>query len=154
MALFARLREPASNVVRVRGFLECGKVARRTLGGCAHVTAAYVALGALHGGVRTRKWKCCLGVVKLSIAPGCRVMALHARLRNPCRGVVRISRLLKVRQMAGNALRGQPGKLSGGMALCALRVHVSAGQGELRHGIVVKLCIQPARSAVAGGAFL
>jgi hypothetical protein len=39
------------------------------------------------------------------------------------------------------------------MALCALRIHMSTGQGELRHGVVVKLCIQPTRGAVAGGAF-
>ena len=112
MALFAGLRESAGHVVRVRGLLESGKVARRALRGCAHVTAAHVALGALHGRVRTRKWKCRLGVVKLSIAPGRRVMALHARLRNARSCVVRIGRLLKIRQMARHALRGKSGKLS------------------------------------------
>lgn len=154
MALLASLREPAGHVVGVRRFLESSKVARRTLRGSPNVAAAHVALGTLHGGVCTRKWKCRLGVVKLSIAPGRRVMALHARLRNPCHGVVRIGRLLKVGQMAGNALRGQSGKLAAGMALRALRVHVRARQRELRHGVVVKLCVQPARGAVAGGALL
>lgn len=40
------------------------------------------------------------------------------------------------------------------MALGALRGYVRAGQRELGHGVVIKLCVEPVRGAVAGGAFL
>lgn len=106
MALFAGLRKSAGHVVRVRRLLESSKVARRTLRGRPSVNAACVTLGALHRGVRTRKRKRRLGMVKLTVAPCARVMALHTRLRNAGRGVVGIGRLLKVRKMAGDALRG------------------------------------------------
>ena len=67
MALFARLRETAADVGRVRGRLEVRHVASRTHRGSAGKVIGGMTLGALHGGVRTRQRKCRLVVIETGV---------------------------------------------------------------------------------------
>jgi hypothetical protein len=97
-------------VVRVRSFLEIGKVAARAVRRRASVFSSYVTLGALDGGVRTGQRERRVVVIESRRNPADRGVTNLAFGWKPGSLVIRIRRVVVVGQMARHARRGRAGK--------------------------------------------
>ena len=107
MALLASLREAGADVVRIRGALEIFQVAAHagSVGAGQVVVAIYVALCALHAGVRPGQRESSGRMVEIRAHPCSRGVALLASLREARLHVIRIGRALEIFQMAADASR-------------------------------------------------
>ena len=104
--------------------------------------------------MRSRQGEFRLAVVELRSGPLRGRVAGSAVLRESGCNVVRIRRLLIVRQVARGALRGQAGELTRRMALSARQGHMRSRQWERGLGAVIKLSSGPLRRRVAQCAIL
>src|SRR5215475_8564334 len=112
------------------------------------VVAVYVALTALHIGMRSRQRPSGLRVVVSRRAPTDGGMADLTLLWDSCRHVIRIRRALVILQMTSDARGTGEIKVSVRMALLTLQLRVPSGQGE-SDGIVIEVRRLPCRCRVA-----
>lgn len=154
MALFAGLRHPSRHVIGIGCLLEVCQVAGDARCRSARILSSHVTLRTLHADVCPCEGKSRPVVIEVCVAPGIRIVAVLAGLRNSGTDVIRIRRLLEVRQVAGHAGRTQAGEHPAGVALRALRARMRTGQRELGHGVVIELHTQPVHRAVAHRTFL
>ena len=143
MAKRAVLRKPRGHVVRAGGLLEIGQVAAGALERRRGVVAVHMTLCAVHGRVRAGEREPCRGVVEFSALPvGCVVAGL-ARRGESALDVVRIRRLVEIRQVAARAIHGCAGEPAVHVALRALHAGVGAGEGKRREFVVIEGCVLP-----------
>ena len=152
MARLASLRDARSHVVRICGALEILQVAIDA--GRVRVRQAVividVALRALHGGMGAGQRESRRGMVKRSLSPRSRVVALLTSLRESRSHVVRVRRGLEIFQVAADT--GRVGAcqvvITVHVTLRALHGRMSAGQREPCRGMIERsLC--PRSRAVA-----
>lgn len=132
----ARGRECRSHVVWVCHTGVVSFVARVTIRRGAGILAADVTVRTLHRYVRSRQREGSLAVVEVRGRPGRGAMANFARLREACRDVIRVGRVVKVREMARITERAQPCVFAAGVASHASLAYVSTGQREERLRVV------------------
>ena len=130
MADFALLRNPGGSVIRTRRSLKILQVTGNAGRGRQVVVSIRVALGAGHLCVGTGQRKGGFGMVKCGRLPGRSRVADLALLRDPGRHVIWICRSLEILEVARNAGRRGDVEIAIGVALIALQLRVSAGQGE------------------------
>lgn len=103
----ARGWECRSRMVRIRHAGVVGLVARVAIRRRARVLASDVTVRTLHGYVRSRQRECSLAMVEVRGRPSRGAMADFAGLREARRDMIRICRVIKVREMARTAERAQ-----------------------------------------------
>ena len=133
VTLLAGLRHSSGDVIRVSGLLEISDMASGALRWRASVASGGVTLHALDAQVSTGERERRLVVIEVGAAPGSRVVAVHASLRNAGSRVVRAGGLLKVGEVTAHALRRSGGIVRRSVALCTGNRDVGSGQRELRH---------------------
>ena len=150
MAGLAGLRESLLHVVWIGRPLKILQVARHARRSRQIVVPVDVALGALHSCVRAGQRETGGGVVKARSRPRHRVVTLLAGLREAAAHVIRVSRPLKILQVAGNAGRVGAGQVEVSIRVALLASHsrVGAGQREAA-GSVIELGIKPRIHGVA-----
>ena len=146
VAGFACLRE--ARMARILRSLIVREVARRTRRSessefSGHVTARACRRGVLPGQREPR-----FGVIKLRSLPLDGRVAEAAVLREPRGDVIRIRRLLELRQMTSRALRSKACELSADMTTRAGSGRMLARQRELCGGVVIEHCPSPLRRGV------
>jgi len=133
MACLTCDREPGRRVIRVRRFLEVHQVAARAVPRGGLVVRACMARRALRRSVLPRQRESRAGVVvELSGAPADGRVATDTCSSEPGCRVIRVRRLLEIRQMAAFAGHRRPGILSADMTRQALHARVLAGQRKSR----------------------
>ena len=140
VTLRAGLRESRLYVVGIRGALEVLQVAAgasRVRAGQV-VVAVYVALQALHRGVRSGQGETRRRVIKRRVVPVRRGMALLASRRESRLHVIRIGRAIEVLHVARPAICRRAHKLPVNVALRAPHIHVAPGQREFGERIVIE----------------
>jgi hypothetical protein len=148
MARLARLREPRGRMVGIGRLLEIWKMAGGTRRSEPRELSAYVAARTCSGRVLTGQREFRGVVVKYGSCPLRRRVTGFAGLREARRDMVRIGRLLEVRQVAGRASCSESAELTADMATCARCGSMFSGQRELR-GIVIEHRPCPLRRCMA-----
>ena len=154
MAHAAGLRDSRGDVVRIRSAVEVVQVAGSAIRAQAGVITVDVAGGARLADVRAGQREARGGMVKLRALPGGCGVTLLAGLRETACDVVRIRRAIEIVDVAGCAVLRRACKSAVHMALRARHIHVRTSEGELRQGVVVKLCALPRGRRVAARAVL
>ncbi len=116
VAGFATLRKARRNVVWIRSLLEVGKMARRARRSEPGEFPTHVAIRACRRGVLPGQREPRLGVIKLSTLPLDSRVAETTILREPGGDVIRIRRLLELRQMTRCTLRAKTRELAAHVA--------------------------------------
>lgn len=140
--------ESCSRVVRVRRILIVRLVTGVAVGGNRSVVVVHVAVGAGHCGMRARQRERRVVVIERGGNPRGRGVAQVALLRESDLHVLRVSRALKLFQMASNAGRAIQTVVSADVALRTLQGNMGAGQGKAG-GCVVELAIHPKHRVMA-----
>jgi hypothetical protein len=144
------LRESGGYVIRILRrlvVLQVAGLASRTQSG---ILIVHMARGASNAYVFTCQREPRAGVViECCRSPGSRGVAGLAVLRKTCCGVVRIRRLLVIRQVAARARRTQTCIYAARMALRARRRRVAAGQWKSGGGVVIKYRRSPGSRRMA-----
>jgi len=107
----AVLREPCGGMIRVLGVVEIRQVAGHALCGSSREDVVHVALRAVDGGVRACQRELRLAVVEGGSQPTGGGVAGLAILRKTGCGMVGVAGAVKIREMAGDALRRRAGIL-------------------------------------------
>lgn len=150
--------ETGCRVIRIRGAVVIGFVARIAVRGSAGENAAHVATGARHRGVRTgqRKWR--VAVIERRVQPGRGSVANRAVGRISARDVVGNaatdrSRVVVILRVASIAIRGESAGVIVRMAGSARDRGVRAGERK-RRVVVVERRVQPSCCRMAQRAIL
>jgi len=151
VALLTSLRESRGHVVRVRRGLEIFQMAADTSRVRIRqvVVVVDVALRARHGRVSAGQRESCRGMVKRSLCPRSRVVALLTSCRETGLNVIRIRGAVEVFDMARSAIGRRADKLTIDVALRAGHADVRALQREFREGVVIEGRWIPRRGIVA-----
>lgn len=146
----ALLRKSCLHMVRIRRGVIILQVTGNAVGAEPLVDAVDMARATRDVYVRAREGKQSLAVVKFCARPGNRGVA-DGTIRGKARlDVIRVGRLLIIRQVARGAILRCPGILAVDVTLRTLDVHMSTGQREACHGVVIELRAEPARRRMAG----
>ena len=148
MADFALLRNPGCSVIRTRRPLKILQVTGNAGRGRQVVVSIRVALGAGHLCVGTGQRKCRFRMVEGGRLPSGGCVTDLALLRDPSRHVIWICRPLEILEVARDACRCGDVEIAIGVALIALQLRVSAGQGEANR-IMVEAGWLPRRCRMA-----
>lgn len=149
----AILRESGGHVIRVFAVIEVGQVATDARCRQSGKYVVFVAVGASQRNVRPCERELRSGAVieRRALPLNCR-MADTAILRESGRQVIRVSRAVKVLQMAALACSRRRGKRHPvEVTLSARDRGVGSGQRKLAQ-VVIEPCVLPAGSCVASGA--
>ena len=130
MTDFALLRNPGCSVIRTRRPLKILQVTGNAGRGRQVVVSIRVALGAGHLCVGPGQRKCRFRMVEGGRLPSGGCVTDLALLRDPSRHVIWICRPLEILEVARDACRCGEVEIAIGVALIALQLRVSAGQGE------------------------
>lgn len=142
MAGVAGGRKPGLHVVGIGGAVVILYVAGRTRPTREVVIPVYVALRALHGGMRARQGEARVGMIEGRAAPGGGVVTLLAGLRKRRLHVIRVGGALKVLEVARYA--GGIGQVVVPIDVALRTGSVDVGSGEWKPGFgVVKGGICP-----------
>ncbi len=116
--------------------LKIALMTRETICRCAGELIVHVALRTHHREMRAGEWKARAVVVEVSRSPRIIVVANLAILREIAGHVIRVRSLLKIRLMAGEAIRRRAGKAIVCVALVAGGRGVSAEQWKSRAAVI------------------
>jgi len=128
--------EARSNMVGAISSLVIRLVAAKTIGWQGGVIVVYMTIRARDLGVSARQWEGSVVVVKAGRRPRGGAMADITLLRKAPRDMVRIIRVLIVRQMATHTCRTGEAKISVRMALAALHSRVKTSEWPARRRVV------------------
>ena len=152
VAGIAGLREPAGNVVGIRGSLEVLQMARHARGVVQGVVIVDMAIGAgaRRHRVQASERESGIVVVECGAHPAAGVVTGFASLRESAGNVVGIRGSLEILEVASHARSAVQGVVAVDVAIGALsrRICVQAGQREASGG-VIKLAIGPLHDVMA-----
>src|SRR5437016_766390 len=130
--------EACSNMVGAISSLVIRLVAAKTIGWQGGVIVVYMTIRAHDLGVSARQWEGSVVVVKAGRRPRGGAMADITLLRKASRDMVRIIRVLIVRQMATHTCPTVEAKISFRVALITLHLRVPPREGKA-HRIVIEI---------------